>query len=156
MRVSYGSLARSAYLLCGDTDNAEDLVQTVLAKVYVRWGRVRDHENVPAYVQTALTRTYISDRRRKGFGERPSADIASSVVLDDPIRTIDDRDELRVALQSLPARQRTALVLRYYHRFSEAETARLLGCSVSGVKALTRRGLQGVRSTSTVTEKLRK
>lgn len=146
MNASYGALVRSAYLLCGNGHRAEDLVQTVLAKVYPRWGRVRQHENVRAYVHSALTRTYISDRRRRWNGESPSPDLPQTTAGTDRLGVIDDRDALRVTLQSLPTRQRAALVLRFYHQYSEAETAASMGCSVASVKALTRRGLQAVRA----------
>ena len=63
-------LLRSAWLLCGDVHQAEDLVQETLAKVYVRWhrrlgGRI---DNPAAYAQTTLVRTFLSARRRRSSG----------------------------------------------------------------------------------------
>ena len=45
----------------------------------------------------------------------------------------------------LPARQRAALVLRYYEDLSERETAEVLGCSVAAVKSLVARGSEALR-----------
>ena len=50
------------------------------------------------------------------------------------------REDLWKALATLPARQRAALVLRYYEDLSERETAEMLGCSVAAVKSLVARG----------------
>jgi RNA polymerase sigma factor (sigma-70 family) len=52
---------------------------------------------------------------------------------------------LRRALLTLPARQRAAVVLRHYDDQSEAETARLMGCSVGTVKSQCARGLARLR-----------
>ena len=45
------SYLRTAFLLTGDWGHAEDLLQTSLAKVYRAWGRLRDHDNLDAYVR---------------------------------------------------------------------------------------------------------
>src|SRR4051812_26703860 len=58
------ALRRSAYLLCGDTHQADDLVQETLTTVYSRWARVSRADNIDAYVQRILLRTFINDRRR--------------------------------------------------------------------------------------------
>jgi hypothetical protein len=46
-------LRRTAYLLCGESHRAEDLVQTTLMKVYVAGPRIRRDGNVDAYAGTA-------------------------------------------------------------------------------------------------------
>jgi RNA polymerase sigma factor (sigma-70 family) len=55
------------------------------------------------------------------------------------------REDLWRALGTLPARQRAALVLRYYEDLSERETADVLGCSVAAVKSLVARGGEALR-----------
>ena len=55
------------------------------------------------------------------------------------------RADLWTSLTLLPARQRAALVLRYYEDLSERETAEVLGRSVGAVKSLTARGVQTLR-----------
>ena len=69
-------LLRSAWLLCGDGHQAEDLVQETLAKVYVRWHRRLGAriDNPAAYAQTTLVRTFLSARRRRWSGELPYAE----------------------------------------------------------------------------------
>ncbi len=50
------------------------------------------------------------------------------------------------ALAQLPAGMRTIIVLRFYEDLSEAEIARLLGCSAGTVKSQTSRGLARLRA----------
>jgi RNA polymerase sigma factor (sigma-70 family) len=66
---------------------------------------------------------------------------AATVQPDAAIQT-----DLWNALATLPARQRAALVLRYYEDLSEQETADLLGCSVAAAKSLVARGSQELRA----------
>ena len=66
-------LLRSAWLLCGDVHQAEDLVQETLAKVYVRWhrrlgGRI---DNPAAYAQTTLVRTFLKTQQQRTTEEQP-------------------------------------------------------------------------------------
>lgn len=69
------ALWRSAWLLTGDAQLAEDLVQTALAKSYGRWDRIGDAGGFEAYVRRALFTTYVSWWRRRWNGERPVADL---------------------------------------------------------------------------------
>ena len=61
-------------------------------------------------------------------------------------------EELRRALQALPPRMRTAVVLRFYEDLSEQRTAELMGCSASTVNTQTARGLARLRASLTVPE----
>ena len=68
--LAWGRLLRSAWLLTGDWHRAEDLVQTVLARAYGRWPRLRD--GAPdAYLRAMLATTYLSWWRRKWRDEVP-------------------------------------------------------------------------------------
>jgi RNA polymerase sigma-70 factor (sigma-E family) len=132
---------RLAYLLVSDADQAEDVVSEAFAKVYVRWrkGEVRD---VGAYVRRAVANEASSRLRRRYLerrvaGERSGDDRGVRLVDEDAA----DRDAVWRGIQGLPARQRAAVVLRYYEDLSEAETAEVLGCSVGTVKSNTSRGL---------------
>ncbi|GHJ49926.1 DNA-directed RNA polymerase sigma-70 factor [Catellatospora sp. TT07R-123] len=142
VRLRYGELLRTAYLLTGSAYAAEDLVQSVLLKAYQRWNRL--DEPMP-YLRRALVNQRISLWRRIGSRElltgsppeRGAADGATAYA---------ERDELLTALAALPVRMRAVLVLRYWEDQSEAETARLLGCSVGSVKSQASRGLDRLRT----------
>ncbi len=70
------ALFRSAFLLCGDRDEAEDLVQSTLVKVILGWRRLQRLDNVEAYARRTLVNTFIASRRRlwrreHAYGELP-------------------------------------------------------------------------------------
>jgi RNA polymerase sigma-70 factor (sigma-E family) len=140
------TLRRSAYLLCGDWDRGDDLVQKVLTQLFVRWSHARRADNLDAYVQTMLVRRFL-DEGRSGW--------ARFVQLTDPEtephRTVSDlpdpatRLDVRAALASLPARQRAVIVLRFLHDMSVEQTADTLGCRTGTVKSQTSRALAELR-----------
>jgi RNA polymerase sigma-70 factor (sigma-E family) len=135
-------LFRSAYLLCGDRHGAEDLVQETLAKVYVKWGRRID--NPAAYAQTALVRTFLSQRRRKTNHELPYADLPD-VASGDPTELSDLRTDLHRVLAGLVPLDRAVLVLRYADGLPVDEVAERLGVSPGAVKNRSMRALQRAR-----------
>lgn len=135
-------LYRSAYLLCGDRHGAEDLVQETLAKVYVKWGRRID--NPAAYAQTALVRTFLSQRRRRSSQELPYADLPDSPSVD-PTEASDLRLSLQDVLDGLAPLDRAVLVLRYSEDLSVAEVADRLGLTSGAVKNRSMRALERAR-----------
>ena len=144
VRARYGSLLRTAFLLCGDRGKAEDLVQTTLAKTIVAWPRLQRSEGIDHYVQRVLVNTYVTSRRRRSWWEQPLGRLVESQARDEYVG-VEQRDLLRRALDGLPPRQRAAVVLRFYEDLSEQDTAHALGCSVGTVKSLSSRGLQTLR-----------
>ena len=64
------ALHRAAYLMVGDAQLAQDLVQEALTKTYVAWPRLRDPSRVEAYTRKAITTTAIGWFRKKSWGER--------------------------------------------------------------------------------------
>ena len=138
------SLYRTAYLMVGDHQLAQDLVQEALVKTYVAWPRLRDVSKAEAYARRTIVTTAISWRRRRSFHERPAQTIPEQAQPDgtDAIAT---HDVMWAELGALPPRQRAAIVLRYYEDLSEAETAQVMGCAVGTVKSQVSTGLQRLR-----------
>ncbi|TWD79657.1 RNA polymerase sigma-70 factor (sigma-E family) [Kribbella amoyensis] len=132
-------LLRTAYLLTQDHALAEDLVQTALAKAWFAWSRIEGGDPEP-YVRKIMVNTYASWWRRRWNGERPTEELPESAEDEAP-----DRVDLWDALQRLPRRQRAVVVLRYYEDLTEAETARLLGCTVGTVKSQTSKAFAKLR-----------
>ena len=139
-------LHRTAYLLCGDTHRADDIVQATLTALYVQWKRVTAADNVDGYVHKILIRRYLDERRlrwaRVRLGETP-AHVASVEAAE---RGIVERDELITALRALPKGQRAVVVLRYFGDLSVEATAEALKCSVGNVKSQCARGLATLRA----------
>ena len=137
------ALRRTAFLLCGDWHQADDLVQAALVKLYVAWPRIRDHELPDAYTHRILVRCYLDERRRPWRRESPVD------LVDDGLATARPTDEqldLRAALARLPRRQRATLLLRFWLDASVAQTADALGCSEGTVKSQTARALTTLRT----------
>ncbi|MGA8114744.1 MAG: SigE family RNA polymerase sigma factor [Actinocatenispora sp.] len=146
VRSRSAALLRSAYLLTTDRHAAEDLLQEVLERMYVRWRRIRGAPE--AYARRTLTNQAINRWRRRSrrVQEAPLHDRSDVAGRDDPAETVAARRTVLGALRELPPRQRAAVVLRYLDDLSEADTARAMGCSVGAVKSHTSRGLTHLRT----------
>jgi RNA polymerase sigma-70 factor (sigma-E family) len=144
--VSAGSRRhlRTAYLLTGNAADAEDLLQTALARLMRVWDRVAQSGDVDAYLRRVLVNTHVSRGRRLWHRERPT-EAPPDLPGRDPYVTLDERDQLRRALTRLSPGERRAVVLRHVEDLPEAEVARLLGCSVGTVKSQCARGLAKLR-----------
>ncbi|MEU3849095.1 SigE family RNA polymerase sigma factor [Streptomyces sp. NPDC029554] len=148
VRARQPVLLRTARSLTGNPSDAEDLLQTALAKTYVAWERIEDHRALDGYVRRALLNTRTSQwRKRKvdefACDELPEPDPVTGA--DDPAEQQALRDAMWRAIMRLPARQRAMVVLRYYEDLSEAQTAEVLGVSVGTVKSAVSRALGKLR-----------
>jgi RNA polymerase sigma-70 factor (sigma-E family) len=139
------ALERFAYVLTGDPQLAQDLVQTALLRAYRRWWRVGRLDYPDAYVRRIVTTSYLDWRRRRSSSEalpgllpEPAApDLADGVA---------ERDQVRRALAGLTPRQRAVLVLRHYEGLDDAAIAVLLRCGEGSVRSHASRGLQRLRA----------
>lgn len=136
-----GRLRRAAYLMCGDVDLAEDLVQEALIALAEKWESV-DHPD--AFVRKVIYRQRVSRWRRT----------RQEVLVDRlPDRGVGDgaqeraRDaEIHAALRALPPRQRAALVLRYFEDMTEAQAADVMGVATGTIKSLSHQGMAKLRA----------
>jgi RNA polymerase sigma-70 factor (sigma-E family) len=135
-----GALLRTAYLLTGDHQDAEDLVQTALIKAVPKWRRLRDHE---PYVRRILVNESISRWRRGRWRETPIAEPRERATTDPDLT---EGIALREALGALAPRQRAVIVLRYFDDLTEAQTAEVLGIRVGTVKSQARDALARLRT----------
>ncbi|MFI7608987.1 SigE family RNA polymerase sigma factor [Micromonospora sp. NPDC049366] len=126
------ALSRTAYLLTGDHQLAEDLLQAALARTYRHWRRIRGGDP-EAYVRRVMYHQQVSWWRRRRVAERLEAEPTDRATADDSDSTA-LRMALTAALQQLTPRQRAVIVLRYYEDLTEARVAEVLGCSVGTVK----------------------
>jgi RNA polymerase sigma-70 factor (sigma-E family) len=134
----------TAYLLCGDWHQAEDIAQTALVRLYLAWPRVDRDRSLDAYVRQVVTRTFLNERRRPWRRREHPTDTPPDTRAAPPA-VPEERLVLWAALAQVPRRQRAALVLRYWEDLSVEETAELLGCSVGNVKSQCSRGLRTLR-----------
>jgi RNA polymerase sigma-70 factor (sigma-E family) len=141
-----GTLLHAARLLTGDHHRGEDLVQTALTKVYLKWGKI----DAPlAYARRALINAHIDQSRRKWWGERPTEILPEPPSPPGEVAASDTRDELRRMLATLSPRERSVVVMRYYCDLSEQDTAATLGIPVGTVKSSCARALARMRVEAT-------
>jgi RNA polymerase sigma-70 factor (sigma-E family) len=144
-REHIGRARRLAYLLTGSVGDADDIAHEAFLRCAGRLGALRSPDRFGAYLRRAVVRE-VAMRRRAADREYGRLDRASrSRPVTDDVQTATDRVDLVAALQRLPARQRTAIVLRYWSDLPEAEIARSLGCRPGTVKSSLARGLAALR-----------
>ncbi|WP_406278674.1 SigE family RNA polymerase sigma factor [Embleya sp. NBC_00896] len=137
-------LVNTAYLLCGDRDDAEDLTQATLVKVYGAWSRVASRDDRDAYVRRILINTNVSRHRRRRVAHFLT-DRLPDRAGPDSTADLAGRGVLVAALGRLPAGRRAAVVLRYWEDRSESEVAKILGCKIGTVRSQAHRGLAQLR-----------
>lgn len=139
-------LTRLASMLTPDREAAHDLVQETLVRVGCAWNRIDRDGSPSGYASTTMSRLAWRQSARSRTEWTLLNRHAPTETAPDDFSRIDDATSLRSAMHQLGARQRAVLVLRFYADLSEAEVARMLGCSVGTVKSQTSRGLANLRA----------
>jgi RNA polymerase sigma-70 factor (sigma-E family) len=148
VRARQPVLLRTARSLTANPSDAEDLLQTALAKTYAAWERIEDHRALDGYVRRALVNTRTSQWRKRRVDEFVCDELPEPEPVpgaEDPAERQALHDAMWRAIAKLPARQRAMVVLRYYEDLSEAQTAEVLGVSVGTVKSAVSRALGKLR-----------
>src|SRR3954470_4146435 len=118
VHAAWPSLYRTAYLMLGEHQLAEDLVQTALAKTYASWHKVREPAAAPAYARVVLANTAASWFRRRSWRNEPPTEVLPDAGTEHDLTT---RTAVVDALATLAPRQRAVVVLRYYDDLSVRE-----------------------------------
>jgi RNA polymerase sigma-70 factor (ECF subfamily) len=150
-RREWPRLVGSLSLYTGDRHLAEELAQEALARLCRDWSRVQSHDSPTAWVHRVAINLSRSHWRRVAVGRRAQRRLEAQH------RSTADTDvatalALRTAVAALPARQRAALVLRYFADLSVAETAAAMRCPEGTVKTLTRAAIAALRSQDLVAD----
>lgn len=136
------ALWRAAWLLTGDDQKAEDLVQTALLKVWPCWGRLVAAGNPEAYVRRVMYTTYLAWWHRRWTSEVPTGVLPEREAAAD---TDPQRVDVAAALATLTKGQRAVVVCRFFEDLSVHDTARQLNVSEGTVKSQTSRALAALR-----------
>ncbi len=155
-------LLHTAVLLAGGQDDGEDLLQAALERVFRRWRTIRG--NPEGYLRRTLYHLAADGWRRQQAWRARLGLLGQPGAQPDETGTVDTRDQLLRQLRQLPARQRTAIVLRYWEELTEAQVAQAMGCvprarsnplphaacassanSTASAKTMARRNRQGER-----------
>ncbi len=141
VRARWDSLVRSAVLLGCSPTEAEDIVQTTLARCYSGWAKVQSADVPDAYVYRTLVNCLAKSRRRMWWAETPTERLPDRSV-GDPADAVAERASVLAALSALTESQRAVVVLRYYADLSERQVADALGIPAGTVKSRLSRGLE--------------
>ncbi|GAA0421956.1 RNA polymerase sigma-E factor [Acrocarpospora corrugata] len=138
------SLLRTAHLTCGSAQEAEDVLQSALERACRSWHRLRQDTNPEPYLRRIIVNLAISRARRRA--------LLRIIPTHSPPETPARRDDVELrqvlmnGLRALPPRQRAVVVLRYWEDMSEAQTAKVLGCSAGTVKSQAAKALVRLRA----------
>lgn len=133
-------LIRLAHLMLGDRQGAEDVVQEAFCGLYRRWPRLSDRASALPYLRASVLNGCRSQLRRRR-GPLPWPEEQPAVSAEAAVISSEERREVMRALRRLPARQREAVVLRYYLDLSPEEAASAMGIGPSSVRSATHRAL---------------
>ncbi|MGH8862668.1 MAG: SigE family RNA polymerase sigma factor [Jatrophihabitantaceae bacterium] len=145
VRAHTTALLRTAVLLTGSRDVAEELVQDTLAHLYPRWDRVVAADVPIAYVRRSLANRFVSSRRAPASRNISMWELPDGWDGTDISDAVATRREIWQLLGDLPSRQRAAIVLRYFHDLTDEQIADTMGCRAVTVRSLVSRGVIRMR-----------
>ncbi len=145
-RAQLPRLLRYATMLTGEREQAADLVQDVLVKMYRHWSRISRADHPERYVLRMVTNGYLSWRHSWSARVIASGDLPDDAQADDFASDHAAREDMWQRLARLPKRQRAVVVLRYYEQLPDSEIAGLLGCAQATVRAHAHKALAALRN----------
>jgi RNA polymerase sigma-70 factor (sigma-E family) len=157
-RSAWPRLYRTAVVIVGDRQLAEDLVQSALVKSYLAWPRLREADKAYAFTRRAMVNVAHDWFRKHAWAKERTADLTNddgdrAASADDHASTSVEHLALHDVLRSLPLGQRSAVALRFLEDLSVQETADLLNVTAGTVKSQTSAALAALRShTHLITE----
>ena len=134
------AVLRTAYGIVGSHHLAEDVTQQVFVELFTAMRRFDPERPFVPWLYRIVVNVSLKELRRRHHRSLPLDEAAADLPSLDPLPDlIAEESEIRkaiwAAVQSLSPKQRAAVVLRYYHGFSEAEMAVALGCRRGTVKS---------------------
>jgi len=146
---------KTAYLMTGDAEEAEDILQDVFVKVHKSWNKFNPEKGgLYTWIHRITVNHCISNRRRK-----QSVDVSldkleeqgfefSAANLDIPEELLMKQEESRriwLAMNALDAKHRSVIVLRYYEGLPYEDIAQTLQVPVGTVKSRLNTAMQTLR-----------
>jgi RNA polymerase sigma-70 factor (sigma-E family) len=134
-------LVRLAVLMIGDQPTAEDVVQDAFLGLYRRWPALKDPDRALSYARSSVLNGCRMVHRAKF--RRGTITLAATEDVESAEATAllgEANREVLAALRLLPARQREAVVLRYYLDMTEDQAAQAMRVSKGTIKSATSRG----------------
>jgi RNA polymerase sigma-70 factor (ECF subfamily) len=172
LSANLDSLYRTSARLCGDPDDAQDLLQDAALRAFQHRHQLRDPEAGRSWLFKILVRTHLnrvrSERRRpesiesdlnEGEFESALADWSSEKAGGDWLDRLAERERVALAVQEVDPRLRVVLLLSDVEEFSQREVAAMLeipGGTVASRLFRARRALREILSRDVTTAVSRK
>ena len=134
------AVLRTAYGIVGNSHLAEDVTQQVFVELFTAIRRFDPERPFAPWLYRVVVNISLKELRRRDHRSLPLEEAAADLPSLDPLPDLvaeesEIRSSIWAAIQALSPKQRAAVVLRYYHGFSEAEMAVALGCRRGTVKS---------------------
>ena len=140
---NHARLLRGLYLVTGNAQEAEEIMQDAFLAVWERWDRIREMDDPTGYLfRTAMNRSRSRVRRASRAARRTVGRVERRDVFAD----VEDRDTVGRALAAVSPRQRAALVLTEYLGYPSEEAGKILGIKAVTVRALASQGRAAMKT----------
>lgn len=140
-----GSLLALARVLTDNQEDAEELVQDSLIRIFRYWRRVSNAENPPAYARRVLVNQFRRSLSRRRLMVKSLSDLDDRASSNSDVDLLAERLTVVQGIRDLPAQQRTVVVLRFYLQLNTREIADWTGTAESSVRANLSRALKRLR-----------
>jgi RNA polymerase sigma factor (sigma-70 family) len=137
-----GRLMRAIYVLTGNAQESEEIMQDAFISVWEQWPRVSEMDNPTGYLYRTAMNRYRSRLRRAARATKIGLNLVEG---GDEFAAAEERDALARALARLPTRQRIAIVLTELLGYGSKEAARVMGVRDVTVRSLASRGRAALR-----------
>lgn len=148
-----------AYRMCGNQDDAADMAQEALIKVYRNLDKFKGDSKFSTWLYRVVTNTCLDEmkklKRKAAYSldaERETKDGTMKTDIEDPSATPEERAEqsetkelVQAALLKVSEKHREILILRDIQGFAYEEIAQMLGCSEGTVKSRLSRARDALR-----------
>jgi RNA polymerase sigma factor (sigma-70 family) len=140
--AEHARLLRALYLVMGNVQEAEEVMQDAFLAVWERWDRVAAMDEPTGYLYRTAINRFRSRLRRAA---RAARRVVGSAEGTDEFASVDERDTIARALATLPKGQRAAIVLTEYLGYGSEDAGRILGVKGVTVRSLASRGRAELR-----------
>jgi RNA polymerase sigma-70 factor, ECF subfamily len=136
---------RYSWLMCGQPDDAEEVAQETLLRVFQSLDQLREPERIRAWVFRIARNACLTQRRKSVFAPTEEVELHEDLAgsAEPPDRTL--LEVLDRVILELPASLRPVVVLRDLEELSTEETAHILDLTLDVVKTRLHRGRQAMR-----------
>lgn len=131
-----------AYLVCGNSTQAQDLVQDALVRTFSRPRPGLTVLKAEAYVRRAITSAYVDQYRRQKRWSRVQHLFRPGDRMEDEAKNVDMSADVTVAVAALPPRERACIMLRFFDDLTVPQIGLQLGIAEGSVKRYLSDGIE--------------